>query len=454
MPPKDTKKSSKPSKSSRSERPSGGGDRAPRRSSPTGSDGSASSSASLGLRGLFDTLPPAPPSDRRIAAAPELDPESLRHIPERTPYLTGDSGAWLYRQGNKLLGGVQKAAGGAASWIGQNDTRLAESVGAGVGSILQGAGVAAQPAAAPAGTPGQGAYGGGVSVTGLLAGYKTIKDVGRLLHNYRHPGEKPKEVNYAEMAANLAASTFVVAYGYYASGAVSDPQTAQMGQAVTAIGAGVAAGAAPWLASREEPRSTTASTPASTPAPSVYPASTAPSVGNFSQYQLPTPSATGSVTSLTNRLGDIRLSDLDPSARSTALPATTQPYGRQGYTQADAQYYSQQTDQSYYSQPATQQPATQSYYGGVPGVAVTQMSDPYAAMGGYPPSTTSAQSGDYSYGQYQNPVQGGAGYYTEQGSGTSSSRRKDKQPEVYQAPGQNQGGGRRRGGGSGGGSAV
>ncbi|MFD0213942.1 hypothetical protein ACFVH9_33860 [Streptomyces hirsutus] len=246
-----------------------------RRSSPTGSDGSgqsSSSTSSMGLEQLFATLPPSPPSERALSRAPALalDPESLRAIPERTPWTPGDGATWLYRAGNKVLTGIVSSSSSAAKWVAENDAALVQSFVAGGSSILQGAGIAGQSAAAPAATAGQGVYGAGVTIAGVAGAYTGIKELSKLWSNYRHPERTPKPVNYPKMALDLATAGFAGVYGGYSTGAEQNASAAQMGMAVGAIGAGVTAAAAPWFQSPEPapaPTYTPTYTPTSYPAP-------------------------------------------------------------------------------------------------------------------------------------------------------------------------------------------
>lgn len=295
-----------------------------RRSSPTGSDGSgqsSSSTSSMGLEQLFATLPPSPPSERALSRAPALalDPESLRAIPERTPWTPGDGATWLYRAGNKVLTGIVSGSSSAAKWVAENDATILQSISSGGASILQGAGIAGQPAAAPAPTAGQGAYGGGVTISGLVSAYRGVKELSKLYSNYKHPEREPKKVNYTQLALDLATAGFVGVYGGYSTGAVQDPGTAQMGMAVGAIGAGLTSGAVPWFESRPQP--------APTPAPSLPPAS--PMMTPPGGYQLETPYH-ASMASLTQQMQGYQLSDLTPANTRTSSVSTgiSDSYGR------------------------------------------------------------------------------------------------------------------------------
>ncbi|MFH8450956.1 hypothetical protein ACH4CD_17120 [Streptomyces fungicidicus] len=326
-----------------------------RKSSPTGSSGSResdSSASSMGLRELFETLPPAPPSDRVLRNAPNLDPESLREIPQRTPWSPAGSNEWFYRVGNKVASGIKSSASSAAKWVAENDTRLIESVGVGGGAILQGAGIAGQPAAAPSNTAGQAAYGGGVTISGLVSGYRGVKELSKLWSNYRHPERAPQKVNYAQMSLDLAAAGFAGVYGGYSTGTISSASTAQMGMAVGAIGSGLAAGASPWFQSPQQTPAPPAPLP---PVSSSSTSSTAPPAG----YQLEAPYH-ASMTSLTQQMQGYQLSDFSPnSTRHSSVSTSSDPYGQ---PPAPAPYPRQPyASGSYNTAPQSYQQGTYSY---------------------------------------------------------------------------------------------
>ncbi|MFD3732555.1 hypothetical protein [Streptomyces sp. NPDC058632] len=342
-----------------------------RKSSPTGSDGSGrsdSSGSSLGLRQLFETLPPAPPSDRVLRNAPNLDPESLREMPQRTPWSPAGSNEWFYRVGDKVASGIKSSASSAAKWAAEHDTQFIESVGVGGASVLQGAGIAGQSAAAPANTPGQAAYGGGVTISGLVAAYRGVKELSKLYSNYKHPDREPKKVNYTQMALDLTAAGFAGVYGGYSTGAVQSPGTAQMGMAVGAIGAGLASGAAPWFQNRP-PAPTPAPAP---PLPPASPTTTAPG-----GYQLETPYH-ASMTSLTQQMQGYQLSDFTPAGTRTSSVSTgvndfygqppvsaaypRQPYQSGSSSQQPYQQGSYSNQQPYQSGSGSQQPYQQGTY--------------------------------------------------------------------------------------------
>ncbi|EFL40152.1 hypothetical protein [Streptomyces griseoflavus] len=386
-----------------------------RKSSPTGSSGSResdSSASSYGLRELFETLPPAPPSERVLRNARNLDPESLREIPQRTPWSPAGSNEWFYRVGNKVASGIKSSASSSAKWVAENDTRLIESLGVGGGAILQGAGIAGQPAAAPSSTSGQAAYGGGVTISGLVSGYRGVKELSKLWWNYKHPGETAKKVNYAQMSLDLAAAGFAGVYGGYSTGTISSASTAQMGMAVGAIGSGLAAGASPWFQSQQP----TPAPPAPLPPVSSSSSSTAPPAG----YQLDTPYH-ASMTSLTQQMQGYQLSDLSPhSTRHSSVSTSSDPYGQ---PPAPAPYPRQPYTSGSYN--PTQQPYT---------------------SGSYNPTQQSYQQGNY---YPQNPVSSSASTYSYYPTDGQNSQQSGYNTTRHRGGHQHQGSQHQRQGGSG-----
>ncbi|RMB84611.1 hypothetical protein [Streptomyces shenzhenensis] len=395
-----------PSNRKKGKEPDRGGTR--RNGSPTGSDGSgqsASSTSSLGLRELFDQLPPEPPSNRRLSEARvvNLDPESLEALPQRQPWYSPITNGWHYLEDSKLFSAVKSGSSHAAKWVGENDHRIVEAIGAGGGSIMQGAGIAGAPAAAPADLAAQAGYGAGVALTGLVATYRAGKEASKIVSNYRHP-DRPQSVNYRQLAADIAAAGLTAAYGAYSTGMEQNPHRAQTGMATGAIGAGLFA-VAGTFAARDEPQHQQPAPPAQdTPAP-------APTAGG---YQLDTPYH-ASMTSLTQQMQGYGLSDLTPAGTRTSSVATgfsdpygrtapqTTPYPRQPYQQTAP--YGQPaytTSNAYSQQPYSQQPAY-------------TMSSPYSQQ---PYQQTS------SYPQPpQNPVSGSVESYSHPAAGTEPASR-------------------------------
>ncbi|MEU6605094.1 hypothetical protein ABZ922_08510 [Streptomyces shenzhenensis] len=414
-----------PSNRKKGKEPDRGGKR--RNGSPTGSDGSgqsASSTSSLGLRELFDQLPPEPPSDRRFNEARDvnLDPESLEALPQKQPWYSPITNGWHYLEGSKLFSAVKSGSSHAAKWVGENDHRIVEAIGAGGGSIMQGAGIAGAPAAAPADLAAQAGYGAGVALTGLVATYRAGKEASKIVSNYRNPG-RPQSVNYRQLAADIAAAGLTAAYGAYSTGMEQDPHRAQTGMATGAIGAGIFA-VAGTFAARDEPQHQQPAPPAQdTPAP-------APMTGG---YQLDPPYH-ASMTSLQQQMQGFGLSDLTPAGTRTSSMATgfsdpynrtaplTDPYPRQPYQQTDA--YGQQpayTMSSPYSQQPYQQTSsfTQPPQNPVSG-SVESYSHP--AAGTEPASRTSRSGNSTSSTKNHHHKGGGHHHHKKQGGGSGPAR--------------------------------
>lgn len=380
-----------------------------RKGSPTGSDGSgqsASSTSSMGLRELFDHLPPEPPSDRRFSEARPvaMDPESLAALPQKEPWYSPITNAWHYLEGTKLFSAVKSGSSHAAKWVGENDRRIVEAIGAGGGSIMQGAGIAAAPAAAPADLAAQAGYGAGVALTGLVATYRAGKEASKIVSNYRHP-DRAQPVNYKQLAADIAAAGLTAAYGAYSTGTEQDPHRAQTGMATGAIGAGVFAMAGTFAA-RDERRQQQPE-PQDSPAP-------APTTGG---YQLGTPYH-ASMTSLAQQMQGFGLSetaDTRTSSMATGYSAPygrtaplTEPYPRQTYQQTDpGQQPSYSTTAAYSQQPAYTTTAT---YSQQPSYTTT------AAYSQQPYPQTSAYTQPP-----QHPVSGPVAAYSPPDAGNNSS---------------------------------